>query len=73
MDKNEKQARYFADDEIPLPVHVSLIQEMPTPKYSNRFCESKISRARKYDCFYFYKHISRPLPLGGPEDGDGRD
>jgi hypothetical protein len=70
MAQNDKMKKYFADDETPLPIEAILISEMPRPKYSNRFCESKAARARKYDCFYFYKHISRPLPLMGVKGGD---
>ncbi|MGH9914726.1 MAG: hypothetical protein ACRD63_05495 [Pyrinomonadaceae bacterium] len=68
MDQQDKKSEYFAEEEAPLPVHVLMIREMPMPRYGNRYCESKAARAKKYDCFHFYKHISRPLPLNKREN-----
>jgi len=72
MTKEFKRAKFIAEGEAPLPIHVLMIREMAMPKYGNRFRESKAARAKKYDCFQFYKHISRPIPLNGKEgDEDG--
>lgn len=70
MTQESEKKEYFAEEEAPLPMHVLMIREMAMPKYANRFCESKTARAGKYDCFQFYKHISRPLPLGKSESDE---
>lgn len=72
MSEEYKKPRLFAEDEAALPLHVFMIRDMAIPKYGNRFRESRTVRAKKYDCFQFYKHISRPLPLNAGE-GDEND
>ena len=44
-------------------MHLMMLEEMVYPKFNNRIYQSKPARA-EYDCFGFYKHISRPLQLG---------
>jgi hypothetical protein len=62
MKKKNRRNKYFAE-EAPLPMHMMLIEEMPNHKYSNRFRQSAAARTAYYECFTFYKQISRPLPL----------
>jgi hypothetical protein len=52
-------APYFTDKETPLPMHMMLVQMMPRPKYACRSYSSTAARALQYECFPFYKHISR--------------
>lgn len=52
-------APYFTDKETPLPMHMMLVQMMPRPKYACRSYSSTPARALQYECFPFYKHISR--------------
>lgn len=55
-------APYFTDKETPLPIHMMLIDMMPRPKYACRSYSSSLARALQYECFNFYKHISRVVP-----------
>lgn len=43
-------------------MHMVLIEEMPRPKYARRSYSSSAARAMHYECFNFYKHISRVVP-----------
>lgn len=69
MPQPEERSNYFTDEETPLPLHMSLMQEMPTPKYACRAYSSSAARAARYECFSFYKHISRVV-LADSEEGD---
>lgn len=63
MTQQDERIQYFAEDEVPLPMHMLLVEEMLRPRFDNRFYESKVARTMDYDCHGFYKHISRPLLL----------
>jgi len=64
--KNSRLTKYFAEEAM-LPMHMMLMEEMPRNKYSNRFRVSAAARSNNYECFTFYKYISRPLILGKME------
>jgi hypothetical protein len=64
--KKSRLTKYFAE-ESPLPLHMMMMEEMPRDKYDNRLRVSAAARSDAYECFTFYKHISRPLPLGRME------
>lgn len=53
---------YFTDKETPVPMHMMLIDMMPRPKYACRSYSSRAARAVQYECFPFYKNISRVGP-----------
>jgi hypothetical protein len=62
MQQPNENAHYFTDKETPLPMHMMLMQMMPRPKYACRSYSSSAARALQYECFPFYKHISRVVP-----------
>jgi hypothetical protein len=66
MKQKNRRTKHFAE-EAPLPMHMMMMEEMPRPEYANRFRKSAAARSDYYECFTFYKHISRPLPLGRME------
>ena len=70
MTQEYEKPELFSQDEAPLPIHVLMIRDMTMPRYNIRLSESKAARAKKYDCYQFYKHISRPLPLTESNDDD---
>ena len=59
---------YFTDKETPLPMHMMLIDMMPRPKYACRSYSSSAARALQYECFQFYKHISRVVPAESTQE-----
>jgi hypothetical protein len=59
---------YFTDKETPLPMHMMLIDMMPRPKYACRSYSCGKARALQYECFQFYKHISRVMPAESAEE-----
>lgn len=61
-------APYFTDKETPLPMHMMLIDMMPLPKYATRSYSSSAARAAQYECFPFYKHISRVVPAESSQE-----
>jgi hypothetical protein len=63
MTQQDERIKYFAEDEVPLPMHMMLVEEMVCPRFNSRFYESKVARTKDYDCYGFYKHISRPILL----------
>ena len=63
MQQPNDRSPYFTDEETPLPMHMSFIEEMPLPKYACRSYSSSAARAALYECFNFYKHISRVVPV----------
>jgi len=65
--KKSRLTKYFAEEAM-LPMHMMMIEEMPRSKYGNRFRVSAAARSNNYECFTFYKHISRPLPVGRMEN-----
>jgi hypothetical protein len=67
MKQKKVRAKHFAE-EAPLPMHMMMMEEAPRPEYSIRLRKSAAARTDYYGCFTFYKHISRPLPLGKMED-----
>ncbi|HKF56540.1 MAG TPA: hypothetical protein VKJ45_13875 [Blastocatellia bacterium] len=71
--EKEKRTKFFLEDEVSLPLEALLMEEMSTPSYLNRFRESGKARSAQYACGFFYKHISRPLPLDIRESGDAFD
>jgi hypothetical protein len=40
-----------------------MVEEMLSPRFSSRFYASTVARTKDYDCYGFYKHISRPVLL----------
>jgi hypothetical protein len=69
--EKEKPIKLFLE-RASLPLHMSMLEEMPSPEYVDRYSECKRVRSTQYTCGYFYKHISRPLPLKTKEgDDDG--
>jgi hypothetical protein len=64
--KKSRQTKYFAE-EAPLPMHMMMMEEMPQRQHDSRFRISAAARSDNYECFTFYKNISRPLPLRGME------
>lgn len=67
MPQSTERNKFFAEEEVPLPIHLMMLEEMVYPKFNNRIYQSRPARA-EYDCFGFYKHISRPLLLGKEKD-----
>jgi hypothetical protein len=63
-------APYFTDKDTPLPMHMMLIDVMPVPKYACRSYSSRAARALQYECFPFYKHISRVVPAESSQEGE---
>jgi len=61
-------AHYFSDKDTPLPMHMMLIDMMPLPKYACRSYSSSGARALQYECFPFYKHISRVVPAESSQE-----
>lgn len=61
---------YFTDKETPLPMHMMLVQMMPRPKYACRSYSSSAARALQYECFPFYKHISRVVPAESDQEDE---
>jgi hypothetical protein len=68
MEIDEQRKRFFNEDDAPLPLHLFLIREMSMPQWANRFTTSVAARSSTYECFSFYKHISRVLPCDFEED-----
>jgi hypothetical protein len=68
MTRQDERTEYFAEDEAPLPMHMMMMERMTSPMFSSRFTESKVMRTKDYDCYGFYKHISRPLRLGPEQE-----
>jgi hypothetical protein len=66
----EKRTRFFLEDEVSLPLEALMMEEMSTPSYVDRFRESRRARSGQYACGFFYKHISRPLPLDTQQSND---
>lgn len=62
MPQPNETSHYFNDEETPLPIHMLFIEKMPLPKYATRSYSSSAARAEQYECFNFYKHISRVVP-----------
>jgi hypothetical protein len=74
MKQKNPQDKHF-DEEAPLPMHMMMMEEAPQPEYATRLRKSAAARSDYYGCFTFYKHISRPLPMGRmevkPDEGKG--
>jgi hypothetical protein len=66
MNQKSRRNNYFTE-EAPLPMHMMMMEEMPRPECASRFRKSAAARSDYYECLTFYKHISRPLPLGKME------
>lgn len=62
MPQPNETSHFFTDEDTPIPMHMVLIEEMPRPKYACRSYSSSAARAMHYECFNFYKHISRVVP-----------
>jgi hypothetical protein len=62
MRQPNESPRYFSDKDTPLPMHMLFIEQMPLPRYACRSYSSSAARAARYECFNFYKHISRVVP-----------
>jgi hypothetical protein len=71
--EKEKRTKFFLEDEVSLPLEALMMEEMSTPSYTDRFRESTRARSAQYACGFFYKHISRPLPLDIRESVDAFD
>jgi hypothetical protein len=70
MTQEDEKTEPLFEGEAPLPIHLSMARDMSMPRYDNRFRQSRAARAKKYDCYHFYKHISRPIPLRVKEADD---
>jgi hypothetical protein len=70
MEERDKRTKYLATEGVPLPMHMSMMEEMSTPTYSTRFSKSRTARSDGYICIGFYKSISRSLPLDVKEEPD---
>lgn len=70
MPQPKETPQYFSDEDTPLPMHMMFIDEMPRPKYACRSYSSPAARAAQYECFNFYKHISRVVPAELNQEGD---
>ena len=62
MPQPNETSHFFSDEDTPIPMHMVLIEEMPRPKDASRLYSSSAARAVQYNCFNFYKHISRVVP-----------
>ena len=62
MPQPNETSHFFTDEDTPIPMHMVLIEEMPRPKYAIRSYSSSAARAVQYQCFNFYKQISRVVP-----------
>jgi hypothetical protein len=63
---NERQ--FFSDEDTPIPMHMLFIDKMPRPRYATRSYSSGAARAAQYECFPFYKHISRVVPAESSQE-----
>lgn len=70
MTQPNETSHFFTDEETALPMHMLLMEAMPRPKYACRSYSSKPARAAQYECFNFYKHISRVVPADLNQEGD---
>jgi hypothetical protein len=70
MPQPNEKPNYFTDEETSLPLHMLLMEPMPRPKYACRSYSSISARAAQYECFSFYKHISRVVPVDLSQEGD---
>lgn len=68
MRQPNELVHYFTDKDTPLPMHMMLIDMMPLPKYACRSYSSSSARALQYECFPFYKHISRVVPAESSQE-----
>ncbi len=64
--QQDERIKYFAEDETPLPMHMMMVGQMLSSRFSSRCYESTVARTTDYDCYSFYKHISRPVLLDQP-------
>jgi len=73
--EKEKRTRFFLEDEVPLPLEALMMEEMAGATHADRFRVSRKARSTQYACGFFYKHISRPLPLAipGPDEASNDD
>lgn len=62
------ERHYFSNEDTPIPMHMLFIDEMPRPKYANRSYSSSAARAVQYECFPFYKYISRVVPAESSQE-----
>ncbi|HKV37974.1 MAG TPA: hypothetical protein VJX67_02085 [Blastocatellia bacterium] len=69
--ESPKQPKYFLES-VSLPLHMSMLEEMPAAEYADRYSDSEACRSTQYTCGYFFKHISRPFALSTKEGGDDR-
>jgi hypothetical protein len=70
MPQPNEKPHYFTDKETPLPMHMMLMQMMPRPQYACRSYSSTAARALQYECFPFYKHISRVVPAESSQENE---
>lgn len=70
MQQPKESTNYFTDQETPLPMHMVLMQMMPRPAYACRSYTSNAARALQYECFPFYKHISRVVPTESNQENE---
>ncbi len=67
MQTNSKPGNFLANDGAALPLHMSLMQETPQSRFAHRYTQSQTMRASRYLCYFFYKHISRPMVIHSQE------
>lgn len=51
----------------PLPWHATALQEMPSTPHQERYISCAAVQSSLYECFPFYKPISRPFLRRAPE------
>jgi hypothetical protein len=71
--EKQKRTKFFLEEEVPLPLEALMMEEMTGKASADRFRESRKARSTQYVCGFFYKHISRPLPLDIPGPDEGAD
>jgi hypothetical protein len=70
MPQPNERSQFFTEEETALPMHMLLMETVPLPKYACRSYSSKAARATQYECFNFYKHISRVVPADLNQESD---
>ena len=64
--QQSERITYFVEDSAPMPMHMLMLDRMLSSRFHSRGYESTVARTVDYDCYGFYKHISRPVLLEQP-------
>jgi len=67
-----KQKQYLSDEAAALPLHVLNAHDTPITPVWDRNRVAGAARAERYECYPFYKFISRPVPRTGDEESSIR-